>query len=231
MISIVIPTYKEELAIGDTIRQFKDLTFPHEIIVGDGQSPDKTQELAHADGAIVMQTPDGVRSPAHQRNIGARAARGEYIIFIDATVQLPHIDAFVRHALKHFEDPRVVGLAVPQWIYPEIETRIDRVMLGFTNFILRLQTMGSGKFIMTRKASYDAIGGFRENLITREDGDFFIRLKKIGTVVFDPSLPIYYSGRREHAWGWPKLLWIWVRDTVSVILFDRSMSKEWGAIR
>jgi len=230
-LSVIIPAYNEEKYIDATIRQFAALAIPHEVIVGDGRSTDRTQEIAHAAGAIVAETPDGIRSPARQRNVGAGVAQGEFLLFIDSTVLLPEINVFLQRALAHFEDPAVVGLALPQRIYPEFETRTDAIMLTITNCINGLQRLGSGKFMLMRRASFVAIGGFRENLVTREDGDFFLRLKKIGMVIFDPSLTILYSGRREHAWGWPKLLFIWTRDVAAVTLFDRSMSKEWIDVR
>lgn len=230
-LSVVIPAREEEETIEPTIRQFDALSIPHEVIVSDGASSDRTAEVARSAGARVVIAQSGVRSPSKQRNDGARAARGEFILFVDATVILPDINAFLTKSLEHFEDPRVVGLAVAQWIYPEIATRTDRLMLGITNRILRIQTIGSGKFVLTRKSAFDTLGGYRENLMTREDGDFFIRLKAIGTVIFDPTLGILYSGRREHAWGWPKLLYVWIRDTISVVLFDRSASKDWGPVR
>lgn len=231
LISVVIPAREEEATIQATVRQFDALSIPHEVIVSDANSKDRTVEIARAAGAKVVLDDTGARAPSKQRNDGARVAQGEYLLFVDATVILPEINTFVAQALSHFKDPRVVGLAVPQWIYPEIATRTDRVMLWITNWTLRLQTIGSGKFVLTRRSAFDSLGGYRENLMTREDGDFFIRLKNIGTVVFDPSLGILYSGRREHAWGWPKLLYVWIRDTISVILFDRSASSDWGPVR
>lgn len=231
MISIIIPTREEEKSIEKTIRQFESLTIPHEVIVSDGKSSDRTVEIARASGARVVANESGVRSPSKQRNDGAALAQGEFILFVDATVVIPDVSTFITKALKHFDDPEVVGLAVPQWIYPEIATRTDKIMLGITNWMLKLQTIGSGKFVLTRKSSFEKLGGYRENLMTREDGDFFIRLKTVGTVVFDTSLPIYYAGRREHAWGWPKLLYVWIRDTVWVVLFDKSASTDWTPVR
>ncbi|MDB5237956.1 MAG: aglE 2 [Candidatus Kaiserbacteria bacterium] len=231
MISIVIPTREEERSIEKTIRQFESLSIPHEVIVSDGKSADRTVGIARATGARVVVNESGVRSPSKQRNDGAHVAEGEFILFIDATVIMPDIQMYLTKALKHFEDPKVVALAVPQWIYPESATRTDRIMLTITNWMLKVQKMGSGKFVLTRRSAFEKLGGYREDLMTREDGDFFIRSKTIGTVVFDTDLPIYYAGRREHAWGWPKLLYVWVRDTISVILFDKSASEDWAPVR
>ena len=60
MLSIIIPTREEEKAIGATISRLKSgLTLPHEIIVSDGHSSDRTVEIAKSFGAkvIVKKTP------------------------------------------------------------------------------------------------------------------------------------------------------------------------------
>jgi len=231
MLSIVIPAREEERAIAETVRQFKNLAIPHEVIVSDGNSYDRTIETARSAGAHVVENRDGARFPARQRNRGAHIATGELLLFVDTTVLLPNIGPFIERALRHFEDRRIVALAVPQWIYPECASLSDRFFLSMTNRMLRLQKMGSGKFMLVRRSAYEKVGGFREELMTREDGDLFVRLKTQGEVVFDKELFILYAGRREHAWGWRKLLWVWLRDTISVVLFDRSMSKDWTPVR
>lgn len=232
MISIVIPAREEEKAIAETIRQFEKLSIPHEIIVSDGTSSDRTVEVARTAGARVVENADGIRSPAHQRNMGAKAATGAYILFVDVTVKLPDIETFMARALSHFEsDPNVAALAVPQWIYPELATTADRIALGITNFIIGLQKMGSGKFMLIRREAFERAHGFNENLMTREDGDLFIRLKSVGRVVFDKNLYITYSGRRERAWGWPRLLYVWLRDTAAVVILGKSLSKDWTPVR
>ena len=230
MLSIIIPTLQEEKYIADTIRHLRVLTIPHEIIVSDGGSSDRTVEIASAEGARVVMSTE-VRTPSHQRNGGARAATGEFLLFLDSSVIIPEPEKFVRSALAHFESASVVGFAVPQWIYPERATLTDRVMCAIINWTLRVQHGGSGKFVMVRRSAFDALGGFREDLVTREDGDFHIRLKKLGTVIYDPSLYIYYSGRREHAVGWPKLLWIWMTNVLWVSLFNKALAKEWTPVR
>ena len=84
---------------------------------------------------------------------------------------------------------------------------------------------------MVRRSAFEALMGFREDLVTREDGDFYIRLNRMGEVVFDKSQFIYYSGRREHAYGWPKLLSIWMINVIWVTLFNKALTKEWTPVR
>ncbi len=89
----------------------------------------------------------------------------------------------------------------------------------------------SGKCLIVRRTSFLKIDGFREDLVTREDGDFFYRLSKIGRTVYDPKLMVYHGARRAHALGWRKLWEIWIRNTYHVARYDRAHAKEWEPIR
>lgn len=91
-VSIVIPAFNEELAVGETLSSLKKIlsekaSFFYEIIVIDDGSSDRTAE-------IVSKT-DGVRLVQNERNrgygaaikIGVRAAKFDYIGLIDADGQ------------------------------------------------------------------------------------------------------------------------------------------------
>lgn len=238
MISIIIPAFKEEKWIADTIRQFKALSIPHEVIVSDGRSPDRTVEIAklHTDKVVVYS---GVNkhNAAIGRNDGAKMASGDILVFIDASGVIPNINAFFARALAFFEhDQNLVALNVYQWIAPN-ETWMDRIILWLTNTVLRIQNnllrhgMGSGKFMMMRRSAFERVGGFREELAVGEDGDIVNRLAKIGRTYIDPSLYILYPGRREHQLGWTRLLWSWTRDWTAVRLFGKAKTDQWKAVR
>ena len=120
MISIIIPTFKEEKVIGLRLAQLKKaLTMPNEIIVSDGRSPDRTAEVAraYADKVVVFQGEK--HTPARGRNDGARHASGEYLLFLDADSYLPNPDAVLQHCLNLFrENPLLVGITLPQRALP-----------------------------------------------------------------------------------------------------------------
>ena len=239
MISIIIPAREEEQAIERTVMQFRDhLSIPHEVIVSDARSKDRTAEIARRTADITVVFSGEKHTAAIGRNDGARVASGEYFAFIDAGVDVPDPQAFFEQALAHFEhDPNVVGVTGPQRASPDVETWADRLSYGFLNWELRFlnnvlhRGEASGKFILVRRDAFEKIGGFREDLVTREDGDFFYRLSKIGRTVFDPSLRIYHGARRPHALGWPRLWGIWIFNTISVLLFNKSAADDWTPIR
>lgn len=238
-LSIIIPARQEEKAIARTVTQLKEaLGTDVQIIVSDGRSTDRTVEIARtcSDDVVVYER-EGPHNASKGRNDGARVATGTFLCFIDADVRIPDARNFFDRAFRHFEDVSVVGVSGAQRADPSVETWADRISFGLLNLGLRLQNNvlhvgeASGKFMLVRADSFRAIGGFREDLVTREDGDFFKRLSKTGKTLFDPSLMIYHGARRAHAIGWWRLWPIWIVNTVHFAVTDKAHSKDWTPIR
>src|SRR5258708_2014695 len=86
VISIIIPAYNEEALLGGTLRALGAATdvlnLPHEVIVVDDGSADRTAEIARAHGARVVAV--SVRHIAAARNAGAKVATGNLLVFVDA---------------------------------------------------------------------------------------------------------------------------------------------------
>ncbi|HTK33073.1 MAG TPA: glycosyltransferase [Candidatus Paceibacterota bacterium] len=234
MISIIIPTYNEEHYIGNTLDNLKSLTLPHELIVTDDKSTDRTVSIAqqYTDQVLV---PDLKHATiAANRNAGAQAAHGEFLVFIDSSCLINDPDSFFTHAVKDFESkPDLVALTGNLNIYPETRTWGDRLMyfiFNTTHFIKNniLHTgEAPGKFQMIRRAAFEKVGGFNVNLVTREDADLFYRLSRIGRTFYDGRLQVLHSGRRAHAIGWIKLMSIWMINTVWFAVFGTTKTKNW----
>jgi len=240
MISIIIPTLNEESVIEKTLTALKSgLKIPHEIIVTDGKSTDKTVEISRGIADKVVAFTDTRRQTiAEGRNDGARAASGEFLAFMDADCSFTDPNAFFESALRHFaRDPMMVALTVAIRVLPEYETLADKIVyICFNKYLQILNNIfkigiSAGEFQMMRKRDFDAIGGYNQNLVASEDVDLFNRISKLGNIVFDHSLTIYQTGRRGHKVGWPKLLSIWIGNTISMMFRGKAISKEWKVIR
>jgi len=241
VLSIIVPTLEEEKCIGTTLGRLKsELSIPHEIIVSDGGSSDATVGIAGKFADKVISFDGKTRQTISQgRNVGAKVARGEILFFTDADCAIPDSDAFFNKALSHFAgDKNLVGLTGQVRVLPKEETMADRAMWTFMNFVTRLQNnvrrhgdSAGGEFQMVRREAFDAIGGYREDLVTCEDRDLFRRLAQIGRTMFDPRLVVFHTGRRAHQVGWVRMILLFFLNTISFHLRGKVVSKEWKPVR
>lgn len=176
IVSIVVPTLNEEhylpVLLGSILAQ--DFT-NYEIIVADKQSKDKTREIARKFGCKIV---DG-GLPSVARNNGARVARGEWILFLDADVIIPY--NFLKEFLakvrsKHF------GVATTMFI-PLSDTNMDlalhKIVFHYFKFMRNFKPMAPGFCIFVKQSVHKKIGGFDESLRLCEDHDYVLRASKV----------------------------------------------------
>ncbi|MDW8279823.1 MAG: glycosyltransferase [bacterium] len=238
MISIIIPTLNEEKIIEKTLSYL--LTLPKnefEIIISDGGSSDKTIELAkkYTDKIFILKEKHNISGG---RNFGAKYAKGDFLVFLDADVFILNPVNFFNKALNEFEkNKNLVALTSRLKILPQNETLTDKFFHFLIDFIhwfsCNVLNLGnaSGEFQMIKADAFWRIGGFDEKLVVSEDADLFFRLSKIGKVKTIWSLVVYHTGRRIHKEGWPKILWHWLLNFFSWILLKKSYHKKWKEIR
>lgn len=211
-----------------------------EIIVSDGGSTDGTQAIARPLADRVIEHLERERQTiAAGRNAGARAARGSLLVFLDADCVVDHPVEFFRRALAQFSArPELAGLTGQLRVWPEEETGVDRAILFLMNLITRWKNnvlkkgdSAGGEFQMVRREAFEKIGGYREDLVTCEDRDLFRRLTTVGATFSDPRLVVFHSGRRAHNMGWPRLILIFLANTISFRLRGKSFSQEWKPTR
>lgn len=98
MISVIIPALDASAFLPALLSALQTgRQRPGEIIVVDDGSSDATAVIAQASGCRVLSTPHPHSGPAVARNLGAVAAIGEILFFLDADV-IPHPDAVARVA-------------------------------------------------------------------------------------------------------------------------------------
>ena len=239
MISIIIPTLNEEKIIAKSIEALKSrLTIPHEIIVSDGKSLDKTTEIANrfAD-RVVIYSGAKRQTIAQGRNDGARVAKGDFLVFLDADCSIPNPDEFFTRAFTDFKKYNLTALTSWLMVLPEEATFVDN-FIGFLdnsyqlilNNVLHIGA-ARGEFQMMTREAFDRVGGFNESLVASEDFEMFYRLSRIGKTRLDRNLIMYHTGRRAHHTGWPKLLSLWFLNSVWMIFFKKAYVKEWKEVR
>src|SRR5262245_40920726 len=86
-VSILIPAYNEEAAIGEVVAQLKRLRPDDEILVIDDCSTDRTAEIAKVAGAHVVRHVHNLGYGGAPKT-GIRHARHEVLVFFDADGQV-----------------------------------------------------------------------------------------------------------------------------------------------
>jgi len=238
MISFIIPTLCEESVIENTLQCINKYSGEKEIIISDGNSQDKTIEIAkrYTDKIIVYKG-EKRQTIGMARNLWAQIASWEYLVFLDADVTIINPDDFFRVALEMFEKKsNIVGLTTSLRVIPHQEKISDKIIFwtlnNTYNVLNNVLSIGwaSGEFQMVRADVFKRINGFNEIMVGGEDHDHFRRLAKVGQTYYMRELLVYHSWRRIHKVGWPKLLLTWW-FTLLPLPLRRKHLKEWKVIR
>jgi glycosyltransferase involved in cell wall biosynthesis len=108
-ISIVIPAYNSAQYLRPCLQALAAGSHPsREIIVVDDGSTDDTRAVA-AEFPVTLLATEGKRGPAFARNVGARAATGDVLIFLDSDVCV-HDGAIERIRGSFETDPELDAL-------------------------------------------------------------------------------------------------------------------------
>jgi glycosyltransferase involved in cell wall biosynthesis len=175
----------------------------------DNNSRDSTAEIAASEGARVVFEP--INQISRARNAGARAATGNWLLFIDADSQM-NARSF-RDVVRAIDSGACAGggsvirLDAAPWP--------GRLLIALWNPISVIFTMMAGCCIFCQAEAFREIGGFSLDLFTMEEVKFGADLKRWARaqglrVVILRSSPIITSGRKFHLYTkheWARFLW------------------------
>lgn len=206
--SIIIPTLNEEHYIGDLLNCLvKQVSATVEVLIVDAGSEDKTAEVVskvialnpHVRLRFLVADKRGVSA---QRNLGARLAESERLLFLDADVQVK--PNFLEATLREL-DKRGLELATCQ--FEPMSTRVDDKMLYamasiYIATLQYIEPVSMGWCIFSTKIVHNAIGGFDEKMKFGEDYDYVVKAKRAGyKLKVLQNGKVYISVRRLNAEG------------------------------
>ena len=181
-VSVVMPTYNHAEFIDRSIRSALEQTVPpKEIIVVDDGSTDGTDARVSAFGPPVRYVRRSNRGPSSARNVGIRLADGEWIALLDSDdVWIPRKLELQLELVARKPEISVVYGAMQLGVDPDrglvsesSEMSPPDLMqaLLFSNCIT-----GSASCVLVRRACFEKVGLFDEQLRWAEDWDMWIRL-------------------------------------------------------
>lgn len=212
-VSALLVTRNEKDYIKISLMSFINQTYPkdkYEIIIIDGQSDDGTldiiksfQDKYSSDTFQIRLLTNEKRILSSGWNIGIKAAKGEFVIRIDAhaKAQEDYIEKCVEELIEHEDATCVGGKIISQSLTGE-EDVISKVLsspFGVGNSPFRVSnkagytdTVG---YPMFRRSLFDEVGFFDETLVRNQDVDFLKRMRDSGgKCYFNPDLTcIYYT--------------------------------------
>lgn len=177
--SVIIPAHNEEKYIAkclDSIAAAALLSGKGtEVIVVLNRCSDGTRAIAKSYDCVILENDS--KNLSQIRNSGARAARGDIVVTIDAD------SLMTDHMLLEID----LHLQSGQFIGGGVSSRFERMSLGIVvssilllvPMILKYGFVSIGIFWCYTK-DFEAIGGFDEKLLMAEDADFANRLRKWG---------------------------------------------------
>jgi glycosyltransferase involved in cell wall biosynthesis len=217
LITCIVPVYNGERYLGEALDSILAQTRPPEqIIVADDGSTDGTAGVVASYGDRILYLYQPNARPSAARNLGLRAAEGEFVTFLDSDDRW-HPEKLARQ-LARFEANPAIEYCVTHvqnfWV-PELQEEADR----FRGHPRSAPTPGYvTQTLMARRSLFERIGPFNTELKNADAADWFLRADSAGAQ--SELLPDVLVHRRLHANNRSRMLSTNSRDEYLRLLKD-----------
>jgi glycosyltransferase involved in cell wall biosynthesis len=197
-ISVIIPTYRRERVLVDTIAHLLDLEHAaSEILVVDQtpeHEPATQRKLAELEGEKRIRW---IRlshaSITHAMNVGLKQAGNDVVLFVDDDI-VPGAELVAAHARDHARGHNIVaGQVLQPGETPVGEEQCDQGLTFRSNRAQFVTELMGGNFSIKRKLALE-LGGFDENFVHvayRFEAEFAARAVAVGEKIwFEPEASI-----------------------------------------
>ncbi len=216
-VSLIVPVYNAEDTLPALLASVESQDLPsdqYEVLVVDDGSTDGSASLVceHRHVCLLSQSN---RGPGAARNLGARHASGEIIVYTDADCRLPP-DFLSQHVKLHAIHPEVDGIAgavSPATRLPLASAVLADHLCNWFNAHDRLpprtpEYMWGANMSVKRRVSEAGVR-WSEERITGEDVDFCSQMNTLGmSLRFFPECLVHHTDRASmrgflrHQYNW-----------------------------
>ena len=176
LVSAVIPAYNYGHFVTEAVKSALNQTYPNvEVIVVDDGSTDGTADILKPFDSRIRYLYQANKGLSAARNTGIRAARGEWVAFLDAD-DLWHPSKTETQLKAISRDSRIglIGSLPAASLPPQLEAAPRVRPLSVRDFLVSIPTGPSGT--MVRRECFDRAGFFDEQLTSVEDRDMWLRV-------------------------------------------------------
>ena len=211
LVSVIVPIYNAAPYLQETLDSILASTYrPIEVVMVDDGSKDNSLSIAksyceqYAECKVIEQANRGVSAA---RNSAIRAAKGTYILPVDADDKIA--DTFIQKAVDIIEENnnvRVVGCRC--WMFGAVDKEWE--LPQFSHALLARKNMIPATALY-RKSDWQRCGGYCEQEIYREDWDFWLSMMELGGTFYKIDEVLFYyristGSRRVLAKGRKKII-------------------------
>ena len=248
-VTIIVPVFNEEQVILSALQSLLALDYPefHILVVDDG-STDRTFELASTLGGDygrvslrVVSKSNGGKAAA--LNTGLALAKTPYVLCMDGDSRLH--PATLRHAMTHFDDPRVAAVAgnVKVVNRNNIWTRLQALeyieglnLARRAQGFLRIVNIIPGPIGVFRRDVLSSVGGYDSDTFA-EDADLTLKLVTAGwhvvyeerAIAWTESPEIFVDLIRQR-YRWTRGILQALRKRASVLSSPRGQIVTWISV-
>jgi glycosyltransferase involved in cell wall biosynthesis len=228
--SVIVCAFNEEQLLAECLHSLLQQSFPpHEIIVINNASTDRTAAVASIPGVRVVDEPR--KGLVIARETGRLVSTGDVLVYVDADCRAPK--RWLERVAREFTGPHPPAAVTGPYrfydwdLFGRVLIRIYDYTLAPVTHVLAQYVFGlgavlyGGNFAIARTA-LDAIGGFDTSIeFHGEDTNLARRVSKAGRVRLVQACYVFTSARRYKVMGRGKVFGIYVRNFCAEIFFHR----------
>ena len=211
LVSVIVPIYNAAPYLQETLDSILASTYrPIEVVMVDDGSKDASLSIAksyceqHVECRVIEQANRGVSAA---RNSAIRAAKGTYILPVDADDKIA--DTFIQKAVDIIEEnDNICVVGCRCWMFGAVDKEWE--LPTFSHALLARKNMIPATALY-RKSDWERCGGYCEEEIYREDWDFWISMIELGGTFYKIDEILFYyristNSRRTLAKGRKKII-------------------------
>jgi glycosyltransferase involved in cell wall biosynthesis len=200
MVSIIIPLYNRINLFPETIASVLNQTYEGwEAIIVDDHSSDGSYEYALQLNTIdnrfkVVKNREGIKGPSSCRNLGAKMAKGKYLLFLDSDDLLASF--CLQQRIEKMEEDDNIELGIFKMFefhfHPgDLNTvyNKDVSVLDWSGSFIKNENPWNVTCPIWKKSLFESVGGFDEEMLFMEDPE--IHLRAINNA--NARIKIYYD--------------------------------------
>jgi glycosyltransferase involved in cell wall biosynthesis len=228
--SIIVCAFNEEQLLPGCLHSLLQQSFPpHELIVINNASTDRTAAAASIPGIRVVDEPR--KGLVVARETGRRVSTGDVLVYVDADCRAP--SEWLGLVAKEFSGANPPAAVTGPYRFYDWDV-VGRVLVRMYDYslaplthilaqdVFRLGAVLYGGNFAVRRDVLEAIGGFDTSIeFHGEDTNLARRISKTGRVRLRQPCWVFTSARRYKTMGRRKVFALYVRNFCAEIFFHR----------